>query len=244
MTHCTGPPSHPRGPAKEGGTTSIGFYPKGRYGLLGTPSSSVDGFDGGMSAVRVVGAPGAGRALSATPPRAVRYSCLGASIGSRRAARRAGKWPKMRPIASASTNVRTLIPGVKRNGWRLGPAGFPLDVGKHARPLARLLTEPGPVRPGMCGIEGEIARCRGQCLPHRPEKGVGVRSEKAPRGRDELALDQLDPLGERAGARGGRGGRGQRRHVGVARVLPNETMQADVGAPDIAADEPDERSRG
>src|SRR5438034_10395364 len=67
---------------------------------------------------------------------------------------------------------------------RVRPAGFVLDGGAHIRPLAALLAKPSPVRPGMGGVEGEIRRVRGQCLPHGAEQGGGVRSEKAPRRRE------------------------------------------------------------
>ena len=97
----------------------------------------------------------------------------------------------------------------------------------------------------MRGLEAKVGRGGGQRLPDRAEKGIGVRSEEAPRRRDEPALGQLDALGQRH-VGGGRGGRGQRleqhgkRHlVGVARVLLTEATQARLGAPDIAADEPD-----
>jgi hypothetical protein len=97
----------------------------------------------------------------------------------------------------------------------------------------------------MGGFEGEIGRVRGQCLPHRAEKGVGVRSEKAPRRRGEPAFGQLDSLGQRRVGGGGRGGCGQRldqhgerRQIGVALVLLTEATQGRLGALDIAAHEP------
>src|SRR5437773_3062295 len=59
---------------------------------------------------------------------------------------------------------------------RVRPAWFVLDGGAHFPPLAVLLAKPSPVRPGMGGVEGEIGRVGDQRLPHRAEKGVGVRS--------------------------------------------------------------------
>jgi len=100
------------------------------------------------------------------------------------------------------------------------------------------------VRPWVGGIEWKSRRCDGQHLPHRPEKGVGVFSEEAPRRRDEPALGQLDVLDQRhvgrgSGSRHGQrlGQYGERREIGVVRMLLTETMQVCLGALDITTDE-------